>query len=199
MIWNQRKLSRKYRSGELSPGKIGIGDTMAIAPNGTGFWLVSDYELARNVLADPRFSRSEAAGPKAPKLTAHNAAPNAIISTEGAVHTRMRQLVAPAFTERRIAKLEPVVARIVEDLLDELDAQNSPADFVSHVSAPLPFAALCRLLGVPPSDREIFGSWVNVLFRLTGDAAEMRQASVGPLARYMMRLVADKGASPPKT
>jgi cytochrome P450 len=107
----------------------------------------------------------------------------------------MRQLVAPAFTERRIAKLEPVVARIVEDLLDELDAQNSPADFVSHVSAPLPFAALCRLLGVPPSDREIFGSWVNVLFRLTGDAAEMRQASVG-LARYMMRLVADKRREP---
>jgi cytochrome P450 len=167
----------------------------AIAPNGNGFWLISDYGLARRVLADPRFSRSEAAGLKAPKLTAHNPAPDAIISLEGAAHSRMRQMVASAFTERRMAKLEPFVVRMVEDLLDELDAQNPPADFVSHVSAPLPFATLCRLLGVPPGDREIFGSWVNVLFRLVGDTAVSRQASVG-LARYMTRLVAEKRREP---
>ena len=166
-----------------------------IAHNGTGFWLISDYELARRVLADPRFSRGAAAGPKAPKLGVYNAAPDAIISLEGAAHSRIRQLVAPAFTERRIAKMEPFVARMVEDLLDELDAHSPTADFVSHVSAPLPFGTLCRLLGVPPSDREIFGSWVNVLFRWEGDAADSRQAGVG-LARYMMRLVADKRREP---
>jgi cytochrome P450 len=167
----------------------------AIAHNGTGFWLVSDYELARMVLADSRFSRSEAAGQKAPKILTHSAAPDAIISLEGAAHSRIRQLVAPAFTERRIAKLEPFVARMVEDLLDGLDAQNSPADFVSHVSASLPFGTLCRLLGVLPSDRDIFGSWVNVLFRWEGDTADSRQASVG-LARYMTQLVADKRREP---
>jgi cytochrome P450 len=167
----------------------------AIAQNGTGFWLISDYELARRVLADPRFSRSAAAGPKAPKLGAYNAAPDAIISLEGAAHSRIRQLAAPAFTERRIAKMAPFVARMVDDLLDDLEAQKSPVDFVSHVSAPLPFGTLCRLLGVPPSDREIFGSWVNVLFRWEGDVADSRQASVG-LARYMMRLVANKRREP---
>ncbi len=167
----------------------------AIAPNGTGFWLISDYELARRILADPRFSRSEAVSQEAPKVVAYNAAPDAIISLEGAAHSRIRKLVAPAFTERRIAKLKPFVARVVEDLLDELDAQNPPADFVSHVSAPLPFRTLCHLLGVPPSDREIFGAWVNVLFRLLGDAGDSRQASVG-LARYMVRLVADKRREP---
>jgi cytochrome P450 len=167
----------------------------AVASNGTKFWLISDYELARTVLADPRFSRSEAAGSKAPKISVYNAAPDAIISLDGAAHTRIRQLVAPAFTERRIAKLEPFVARSVADLLDDLVAQDPPADFVSHVSAPLPFGALCHLLGVPPGDREIFGSWVNVLFRLVGDSAESRQASVG-LARYMVRLVADKRREP---
>lgn len=167
----------------------------AIAFNGTGFWLISNYELARKVLADPRFSRSEAAGQKAPKVTAYNAAPDAIISLEGAAHSRIRQVVAPAFTERRIANLQPFVARMVEDLLDELDNQNPPADFVSHVSAPLPFGTMCRLLGVPPSDREIFGSWVNVLFRLEVDSADSRQHSVA-LVRYMMRLIAEKRQDP---
>lgn len=167
----------------------------AIAQNGTEFWLVSDYELARKILADPRFSRSEAAGPKAPKLGVYNAAPDAIISLEGAAHSRIRQLVAPAFTERKIAKLEPFVTRMANELLDNLGAQDPPADFVSHVSALLPFETLCRLLGVPQSDRQVFGKWVNVLFRWQGDAAETRQASVG-LARYMVRLVADKRREP---
>jgi cytochrome P450 len=175
--------------------RLGAGIRWSIAPNGTGFWLISNYALARNILADPRFSRSEAVGPKAPKLTAYNAAPDAIISLEGAAHSRIRHLVAPAFTERKIAKLKPFVAHMVEDLLDELDAQSLPADFVSHVSARLPFGTLCHLLGVPPGDREIFGSWVNVLFRLEDGVAETRQASMG-LTRYMMRLVADKRRKP---
>jgi cytochrome P450 len=163
--------------------------------NGTGFWLISDYKLARKVLADQRFSRNEAAGQKAPKVAIYNAAPGAIISLEGAAHTRIRQLIAPAFTERRIAKLEPFVARLVEDLFDGLEAQEVPADFVSHVSAPLPFRVLCHLLGVPAADREIFGSWVNVLFRLEGNTADSRQHSIA-LSRYMMRLVASKRREP---
>jgi cytochrome P450 len=166
-----------------------------LAPNGTGFWLVSDYQLAREVLADPNFSRSEAAGQKAPKITSYNASPRAIISLEGAEHTRIRQLVAPAFTERKIAKMEPLVMQSVADLLDGLAEQPRPADFVKHVAAPLPFGLLCHLLGVPPADREVFGSWVNVLFRLEGDVAASREHSVS-LARYMTQLVADKRADP---
>jgi cytochrome P450 len=178
---------------ELAKPEAGM--RWATAYNGTGFWLISDYELARRVLADQRFSRSEAAGPKAPKISTYNAAPDAIISLEGAAHSRIRQLVAPAFTERRIAKLEPFVVPLVARILDELGAQDPPADFVSHVSAPLPFEAMCHLLGVPSADREIFGSWVNVLFRLEGDTADSRQHSIS-LARYMMRLVADKRREP---
>jgi cytochrome P450 len=171
------------------------GIRWAVALTGTGFWLISDYKMARQVLADPRFSRSEASGQKAPKIMVYNAVPDSIISLEGAAHTRIRELVAPAFTERRIAQLEPFVARSVEDLLDELEAQEAPADFVSHVSSPLPFGVLCHLLGVPSADREVFGSWVNVLFRLEGDRADSRQHSVG-LVRYMMRLIADKRREP---
>jgi cytochrome P450 len=165
------------------------------APNGTGFWLVSDYKLARRVLADHRFSRSEAAGQQAPKISTYNAALDAIISLDGADHTRVRQLVAPAFTERRIAELKPFVERSVEDLLDGLKAQESPADFVAHVSSPLPFQVLSHLLGVPSADREIFGSWVNVLFRMEGNDGDSRLQSIR-LVRYMTQLIAEKRREP---
>jgi cytochrome P450 len=162
---------------------------------GTSYWLISDYKLARKVLADKRFGRSEAAGNKAPKISTYNASQEAIISLDGAEHARIRQLIAPAFTERRIAEQGPFVTRLVEELLDGLADQQRPADFISHVAASLPFEMMCHLLGVPSDDRPIFSSWVNVLFRLVGDIDDSRQHSVS-LARYMVKLVADKSRNP---
>jgi len=167
----------------------------AVAPNGNGCWLISDYKLARQVLADRRFRRSDAVSQDVPALSSYNSAPDAIISLEGAEHARIRRLVAPAFTERRIAQLAPFVTQSVTDLLDGLESQHPPADFVAHFSSLLPFGVLCHLLGVPVADREIFGSWVNVLFRLEDNDADSRQQSLA-LVRYMMRLVAEKRRNP---
>jgi cytochrome P450 len=166
-----------------------------IAPNGTGLWLISDYKLARKVLGDQRFRRSDAVIQNAPKVVSYNSAPTAIISLEGAEHARIRRLANPAFTERRTAELAPFVAHFVADLLDGLEAQHTPADFVSHVSSQLPFGVLCHLLGIPSADREIFGSWVNVLFRLDGDRADSRQHSIA-LTRYMMQVIEEKRRAP---
>jgi cytochrome P450 len=167
----------------------------ATAQNGTGFWLVNDYKISRKLLADPRLSRSAAAHPKAPKVVVHNPAPNAIISLEGAEHARIRQLVASEFSERKIASLAPYVEQVAERVLDELEGECPPADFVSRVSVPLPFQVICHILGVPWADREIFGSWVNLLFRVEGTTVDSRQHSVG-LARYMTQLIAQKRREP---
>src|SRR6185437_6807149 len=83
------------------------GIEWATAPNNTGFWLVSDYKLARLILADRRFRRSDAVGRNVPNIISYNSSPDAIISLEGAEHARIRRLVAPAFTERRTAELAP--------------------------------------------------------------------------------------------
>lgn len=165
------------------------------APHEGEFWLVSDYKLAKQILGDRRFRRSDVVNRDAVKILPNNSSPDAIISLEGAAHTRIRRLVNPAFTERKTAELGPFVADSVADLLDGLEAQHSPADFVSHVSSPLPFGILCHLLGIPSEDRQIFSSWVNVLFRLEGDRAVSRQHSFS-LTRYMMQVVAEKRREP---
>jgi cytochrome P450 len=167
----------------------------ATAQNGTGFWLVNDYKISRKLLADPRLSRSAAAHPKAPTVAVHDPAPNAIISLEGAEHARIRQIVASEFSERKIASLAPYVEQVAERVLDELAGECPPADFVSRVSVPMPLQVICNILGVPWADREIFGPWVSVLFRVEGTTADSRQHSVG-LARYMTRLVAQKRREP---
>lgn len=182
------------------PDPLGVDELLpriqwAAAPNGMGTWVITDYTLGRKILSDPRFRRDAVADSQATKLSPSSPASEAIISVDGREHSRLRSFVARAFTEHRISKLEPFVEQLVGQLLDDLEAQGPPADFISRVAAPLPFGVLCHLLGVPVEDREIFGSWVNVLFRLDSDGTDNRKHSLG-LTRYMMKLVMKKRRNP---
>ena len=90
------------------PGSLRTDERQRIrwteAPNGVGTWIITDYKLARSVLADSRLSRAAAAGPGVPKLSPGEPAPDSIISLDGAEHARLRRLVTGAFTERRVAE-----------------------------------------------------------------------------------------------
>ncbi|MFD0266201.1 cytochrome P450 [Streptomyces sp. NPDC127106] len=167
----------------------------ATAPNGTGMWAVTDYRLAREVLADKRFSRAEAVRPDVPRLSITDPSPDSIISLDGREHARMRRFVAGAFTERRLMEIQPFVEKTAAECLEELADQGPPADFVATVAQPLPLEVLCHILGVPTADRKLFGSWVSVLFDLTGDE-EMNRTQTFGLTRYMSGLVTQKRKNP---
>ncbi|MGY0055248.1 cytochrome P450 [Streptomyces sp. LZ34] len=164
--------------------------------NGVGFWAVSDYRLARKVLADTRFSRAAAGAADMPKLASIDPSPTSIISLDGSAHARLRRIVAGAFTERRISALRPVIETRVTELLDALAAQRErPADLVSGLSAPLPLSVLCHMLGIPVADHESFREWVPVLFDLGGESAENR-ARAFRITHYMSKLIGRKRREP---
>ncbi|HXT89786.1 MAG TPA: hypothetical protein VN714_11090 [Trebonia sp.] len=66
-------------------------------------------------------------------------------------HSRLRKLVAGAFTEKRMQALRPEVTSIVDSLLDEMIAGPRPTDLVRSFSLLLPSRVICSLLGVPPA------------------------------------------------
>jgi len=73
-------------------------------------------------------------------------------------HTRLRRLVAPAFTPRRMAKYETLVAQRIGELLDAVDP-HAGFDVVSEFAAPLPIAVISALLGVPDVDEKAFAAY----------------------------------------
>ncbi|MGW5739591.1 MULTISPECIES: cytochrome P450 [Streptomyces] len=164
-------------------------------PNGVGVWAVSDYELARQVLADPRFSRAAAVAPDVPKVASIDPSPDSIVSLDGKAHARLRRIVAGAFTERRISALAPFIERRAHELLDAMAAGGRPADLVTGLAAPLPLSVLCHMLGVPEADRESFREWVPVLFDLDGEGAESRTRAF-LLTHYMTKLIGGKRREP---
>jgi pentalenic acid synthase len=71
-------------------------------------------------------------------------------------HGRMRRMLAPEFTVRRISAMRPGIERSVDELLDRMTAGEPSADFVRKFAMPLPSQVICQLLGVPYEDHEFF-------------------------------------------
>jgi len=124
-------------------------------------WLVSGYERVKELLADPRLSRTHA-DPRHPVRMTQPAlfgGPIGDPESERADHLRMRRLLTRSFSARRMEALRPRVEGIVEQTLDELAAHGSPADFHAAVAFPLPALVMCELLGIPEEDRRDFLRW----------------------------------------
>ncbi|MBV9381606.1 MAG: cytochrome P450 [Streptosporangiaceae bacterium] len=165
-------------------------------PDGSAAWLITGFSEVREVLIDQRYSRALAYAPGRPRLGFDYLLAESLMGMDPPEHSRLRKLVAAAFTEKRMQALRPEVASIVDDLLDDMIAGPRPADLVRSFSLPLPSRVICSLLGVPPEDLDKFHGWSNTLF---GDWSrtieEMTEAYLG-INGYMAELIARKRKEP---
>lgn len=165
---------------------------------GVDSWLVTRYEDVRALSADPRLSRALACGPGAPRVggTMHTT-PEMIISLDSPEHSRLRKLVAGAFTLRRVERMRAGVQKVADELLDDMLAQDGPVDLVQQFAVPLPLTVIGELLGVPPQDLRDFEKWARA-FATVDDRAggEESLGGLAKLSEYIVGLVADKRAHP---
>jgi len=112
-------------------------------------------------------------------------------------HTRLRKLVAKAFTPRSAEKLRPRAREIACGLVERALAERD-FDLVAALALPLPSQLICEMLGVPIADRERFTRWTAVathLLRglyLVGEERTRVEATVGELAAYFNALIEER-------
>ncbi len=165
-------------------------------PDGRVVWLVSGYENVRQMIVDQRFSRALAVAPGHARQGFEVFAAGSINGMDPPGHTRLRKLVASAFTARRVEALRPGVASIVSELIDAILDQPRPVDLVPGFSLPLPARVICEMLGVPPDDIEQFHAWSDaVMGDWQRDSGEIMAALV-ELYGYFGRLIEIKRAHP---
>ncbi|MGH3674950.1 MAG: cytochrome P450 [Mycobacterium sp.] len=130
---------------------------------GMQVYLVTRYEDIKDVLADhERFSNTRPPDfvvPGAPVLTEEeqaSARAGNLLGLDPPEHQRLRRMLTPEFTARRMKRLEPRIAEIVTDQLDTMEIAGPPADLVAQFALPIPSLVICELLGVPYADREDF-------------------------------------------
>ena len=95
-------------------------------------------------------------------------------------HTRVRKLVAKAFTPRRVAGLRPYVIALCRELLAPHDG-DAVIDLVAAFAHQVPSLVISELLGVPPADRDLLTALsdrVSALLGLAGLEAAKRDDAV---------------------
>jgi pentalenolactone synthase len=165
-------------------------------PAGDEAWHVTRYAELKQLLGDSRLGRSHPDPAHAPRISDSIlfGGPSENYETEHADHERMRTLLTPFFSARRMNALRPRVEALVDELLDALAARTPPVDLHEALSFPLPVLVICELLGVPYEDRDQFRAWSQGM----ADLHDRQRASVAltSLIGYMGQLVARKRAQP---
>ena len=165
-------------------------------PDGRIAWLVSGYESVRQMVIDQRFSRALAVAPGRAQPGFEMSAAGSISGTDPPEHTRLRKLVASAFTVRRVEALRPRVASIVSQLIDAMARRPQPADLVASFSLPLPAQVICEMLGVPAADVEQFHAWSDAIIGDWQRDADEIMTAVTELYGYFGTLIENKRAQP---
>ncbi|MGE0216199.1 cytochrome P450 [Mycolicibacterium sp.] len=147
----------------LSAIREGEGVRTVTNTFGMQVFLVTRYEDVKTVLSDhARFSNTRPPGfvmPGVPPISEEeqaSARAGNLLGLDPPEHSRLRRMLTPEFTQRRMKRLQPHIAEIVDAQLDALAAAGRPADLVEHFALPIPSLVICELLGVPYADRDDF-------------------------------------------
>ncbi|GAA2542257.1 cytochrome P450 [Mycolicibacterium diernhoferi] len=139
------------------------GVRSVVSAIGNTVYLVTRHDDVKAVLADhEHFGNARPPGfrlPGAPEMSDDEAAAaraGNLLGQDPPEHQRLRRLLTPEFTIRRMKRLEPRIAEIVDEHLDAMAAVGPPVDLISQFALPVPSLVICELLGVPYHDRADF-------------------------------------------
>lgn len=82
-------------------------------------------------------------------------------------HTRLRGLVAQAFSAKMVESVRPKIQAAVDELLDKV-APAGQMDIIANLANPLPGIVIAEMLGVPKEDQPRFKEWANAYARFLG-------------------------------
>ncbi|MFJ5608296.1 cytochrome P450 [Streptomyces sp. NPDC093221] len=173
-------------------------------------WLIPHYDDVNALLRDRRLGRTylhrfthEEFGRQAPPaehepFTTLNG--NGMLDLEAPAHSRIRRLVAKAFTPRTVENLAPTVERLAAGLITSLHADGG-GDLLSRVAEPLPVAVIAEMLGIPAADRGLLRPWsaaITGMFELnpTEESARRAVTASEEFSAYLHELIAARRTDP---
>ncbi|MGE0821465.1 MAG: cytochrome P450 [Candidatus Binatia bacterium] len=115
--------------------------------------------------------------------------PLVLITDDPPRHTRFRRLVNKAFTLRRIEALEPWIAKVANELLDEVG--TGEVELVQSYTIPLPVKVISRLLGIPGEEYPTFKRWSDsFIASLVDMPLEQRMQNTQEMMIYFGKMAA---------
>jgi cytochrome P450 len=143
-VWHRRGLELRGKGA------------MLYTPAWGGHWIVTQYDLACEVLRDPdRFSSY-------PNDLANSSQGQLVpIELDPPQHTAVRKVLLPLFTPKRLQEIEPRLRATINELIDEF-SEAGECEFVEAFAHALPTRVFLELMGWPSEDAEMFSAAVDM-------------------------------------
>jgi hypothetical protein len=168
-------------------------------------FLVSSYAEASAVLRGPGWSSDPN---RNPALAARinraefgtQALPATLLTMDPPEHTRLRRLLAPAFTPRAIDALRPRIAAVVEAAFADLGTAGE-VDVIADIGYPIPLAVMCELLDVDIEGAQLLRTETPKLvgmleFDPDADAVLAAEEATASLALHLLPILGDRRHRP---
>ncbi|WP_040703626.1 MULTISPECIES: cytochrome P450 family protein [Nocardia] len=170
-------------------------------PGGVLAWSVTDTAVLRALMKDPRISKD--AHQHWPALRDGEITPawamygwvavRSMLTVDGEDHTRLRRVVTPAFTPRRIEAMRPGIEAITAELIEGLSAMpiGETVDLRALFVNEVPIRVICELMGVPASPAAALCACTTKILDITLTPAQA-EANLGEMYQVLAELIAFK-------
>ena len=123
-----------------------------------------------------------------------------LVFNDPPLHSRVRKLIMGALSRRAIAELEPGLVRLVDRLLDNIEAKGS-GDLIEDFASAIPVEVIGNLLGMPHAERGPLRAWSLAILGALEPALTPAQEALGNQAVsdftvYLKGLVAQRRQHP---
>lgn len=175
-----------------------------------GRWFVTRHEDVRACLRDKRLGRNfrhvmteEEIGvpPLDPRWRSFWQSERwSLLWLEPPDHTRIRKLVAAAFTPRSVEVLRGPARELAQELLEPL-AERGEMELLYDYAQPYSISVICRMLGVPLDRHRDMLDWSHRMvkmyeFDVPDDVAAAANRAAGEFQDYVRELIAERQARP---
>ena len=125
---------------------------------------------------------------------------SSLVFNDPPLHTRVRRIIMGALTRRAIEGMTPGLVKLVDELLDVMQAKGG-GDLIEDFASAIPVEIIGNLLDVPHADRGPLRGWSLAILgalepALTPAQEELGQRSVKEFLAYLKELVAQRRRHP---
>lgn len=170
-----------------------------------GAWLLTDYADVAYVLRDPSFSvrraggwaNTSGAGARESLRSFKSILARSLLFIDAPQHSRLRQAMHAGFKPSVIQSMRPLIGRIVEELLDDMQ-RTDVIDFIASFARKLPARVIATAMGVDSPDRPDFINWSDDVAAFVGsptptmEIALRAQESLVALSEYFRALLPER-------
>jgi cytochrome P450 len=176
----------------------------------TNQWIVPHYADVNDLLRDRRFGRTYVHRATHQDMGRPEDVPeardfwhlirNGILDMEPPDHTRVRRLVAKAFTPKMVEGLRPTIQRLMDGYVDRVRSAGE-FDLIREIAEPLPVTVIAELLGIPQADRHHLRPWSAEICRMyelhpTEEDARAASAASVEFSEYLRNLIRERRRAP---